>query len=77
MEKQPEAFSKCSAQPISIARRTKESSALFTRSNRPNMLEDKIDRIELFRSLGVRVMQLTYNHRTPLGCGCPTATRTA
>ena len=34
------------------------------------MLEDKIDRIELFRSLGVRVMQLTYNHRTPLGCGC-------
>ena len=36
----------------------------------PNLLEDKIDRIELFRSLGVRVMQLTYNHRTVLGCGC-------
>jgi membrane dipeptidase len=36
----------------------------------PNMLEDKIDRIEMFRGLGVRVMQLTYNRRTPLGVGC-------
>jgi membrane dipeptidase len=36
----------------------------------PNMLEDKIDRIGLFRGLGVRVMQLTYNRRTPFGVGC-------
>ena len=36
----------------------------------PNMLEDKIERIDIFRGLGVRVMQLTYNRRTPLGCGC-------
>ena len=36
----------------------------------PNMLEDKIDRIEVFRGLGVRVMQLTYNRRTPFGVGC-------
>ena len=35
-----------------------------------NMLEDKIERIELFRQLGVRVMQLTYNRRTPFGVGC-------
>ena len=34
------------------------------------MLEDKLERIELFRGLGVRVMQLTYNRKTPLGCGC-------
>jgi membrane dipeptidase len=34
------------------------------------MLEDKIERVELFRGLGVRVMQLTYNKRTPLGVGC-------
>ncbi len=34
------------------------------------MLEDKIERIELFRNLGVRVMQLTYNRRTPFGVGC-------
>src|ERR1700738_2087219 len=36
----------------------------------PNMLEDKIYRIELFRRLGVRVMQLTYNRRNPFGVGC-------
>ena len=36
----------------------------------PNMLEDKIDRIAIFRGLGVRVMQLTYNRRTPFGVGC-------
>jgi membrane dipeptidase len=35
-----------------------------------NMLEDKIDRIEVFRGFGVRVMQLTYNRRTPFGVGC-------
>jgi membrane dipeptidase len=35
-----------------------------------NMLEDKVERIELFRQLGVRVMQLTYNRKTPFGIGC-------
>jgi membrane dipeptidase len=35
-----------------------------------NMLEDKVERIELFRQLGVRVMQLSYNRRTPFGVGC-------
>ena len=34
------------------------------------MLEDKVDRVEIFRGLGVRVMQLTYNRRTPFGVGC-------
>jgi membrane dipeptidase len=33
-------------------------------------LADKVERIELFRNLGVRVMQLTYNRRTPFGSGC-------
>ncbi len=33
------------------------------------MLEDKLDRIELFRGLGVRVMQLTYNRASPFGMG--------
>ena len=35
-----------------------------------NMLEDKIEHIELFRGLGVRIMQLSYNRRTPFGVGC-------
>lgn len=34
------------------------------------MLDGKIDRIEPFRQLGVLVMELTYNHKTPFGCGC-------
>jgi membrane dipeptidase len=33
------------------------------------MLEDKIDRIELFRGLGVRVMQLSYNKPSPFASG--------
>ena len=33
------------------------------------MLEDKLDRIELFRDLGVRVMQLSYNKTSPFGAG--------
>jgi len=34
-----------------------------------SMLEDKVDRIELFRGLGVRVMQLNYNKASPFGTG--------
>jgi len=35
-----------------------------------SMLEDQLERIDLFRKLGVLVMQLSYNHDTPLGHGC-------
>jgi membrane dipeptidase len=35
-----------------------------------SMLGDKVDRIDLFRNLGVLVMQLSYNHDTPFGHGC-------
>ena len=33
-------------------------------------LEEKPDRIEMFRQLGVRIMQLTYNNRSIFGDGC-------
>ena len=33
-------------------------------------LEEKPERIEVFRNLGVRIMQLTYNVRTAFGDGC-------
>jgi len=33
-------------------------------------LEDKLERIDLFRNLDVLVMQLSYNHTTPFGVGC-------
>jgi membrane dipeptidase len=35
-----------------------------------SMLGDKIERIEMFRQLDVLIMQLSYNHKTPFGCGC-------
>ena len=35
-----------------------------------SMLADELERIELFRNLGVLIMQLSYNHGTPLGHGC-------
>lgn len=34
------------------------------------MLDGKPERIDLFRNLGVRVMQLSYNHKSPFGYGC-------
>jgi membrane dipeptidase len=51
------------------ARREKKLGVIYSFES-PNMLEDKIEQIELFRQLGVRVMQLTYNRRTPFGAGC-------
>lgn len=35
-----------------------------------SMLEDKLERIDLFRQFDVLIMQLTYNHKTPFGCAC-------
>ena len=32
-------------------------------------LEDKVDRIAVFRNFGVRVMQLSYNLTSPFGAG--------
>ncbi len=33
-------------------------------------IADKLQRLHLFRSLGLRIMQLTYNYQNFLGCGC-------
>jgi membrane dipeptidase len=35
-----------------------------------NFLEDDFERIEMFRNLGVRIMQITYNNRSAFGDGC-------
>jgi membrane dipeptidase len=37
---------------------------------RTSMLGEELARIKLFRDLGVRIMQLTYNNRTLYGDGC-------
>ena len=70
MAKQPEAFLKVqSVADFDRAKREGKVGVIYSFESAA-MLEDKVDRIEHFRGLGVRVMQLTYNRRTPFGCGC-------
>jgi len=51
------------------ARRENKVAVIFS-FEAASMLEDKIERIDMFHQLDVLVMQLTYNHKTPFGCGC-------
>jgi membrane dipeptidase len=54
---------------IDAARRTNHLGVMLGFQNGA-MLADKLDRLELFWSLGVRVIQPTYNPRNQLGDGC-------
>jgi membrane dipeptidase len=77
MERQPESFFKVQrAADFDRAKNEGKLGVIYS-FELPNMLEDKTDRIELFRSLGVGVMQLTYNHRTLFGAVVSTVTRMA
>ena len=70
MEKRPELFLKVrTAADFDRARSDKKLGVIYSFESAA-MLEDKIERIETFRGLGVRVMQLNYNRRTPFGVGC-------
>ncbi|HWM26405.1 MAG TPA: membrane dipeptidase [Chthoniobacterales bacterium] len=70
MEKRADLFLKVrTAADFERARREHKLGVIYSFESAA-MLEDKIERIELFRELGVRVMQLNYNRRTPFGVGC-------
>lgn len=70
MEKRPDLFLNVrTAADLDRARKEQKLGVIYSFES-ANMLEDKIDRIEMFRCLGVRVMQLTYNRRTLFGVGC-------
>jgi len=56
------------AADIAIAKRTGKLGIIFGFENAA-CFEDKVDRIALFRNLGVRVMQLSYNLTSPFGAG--------
>ncbi len=56
------------ATDIERAKREKKMGVLLSFET-ATPLADKIDRIALFRGLGVKVMQLDYNLRTPFGTG--------
>jgi membrane dipeptidase len=57
-----------SAADIVAAKRERKLGIIFSFESAA-CLEDKVDRIDLFRNLGVRVMQLGYNTPSPFGGG--------
>jgi len=70
IEKKPDLFLNVrTSADFDRARNEKKLGVIYSFES-ASMLEDKIERVETFRGLGVRVMQLTYNRRTPLGVGC-------
>jgi len=56
------------AEEIDAVKRTGKLGIIFSFESAA-ALEDKLDRINLFRALGVRVMQLSYNMPSPFGAG--------
>ncbi|HCK83326.1 MAG TPA: Zn-dependent dipeptidase [Hyphomonadaceae bacterium] len=56
------------AADIARAKRERKLGIIFSFESAA-CLEDKLDRIDLFRNLGVRVMQLSYNLPSPFGAG--------
>ncbi|MDL5364740.1 dipeptidase [Xanthomonas sp. NCPPB 2654] len=70
VENQPQHFLKV-VQHDDLQRAKREGRiALIFSFESASMLEDKPERIDLFRHLGVRVMQLSYNRASPFGIGC-------
>lgn len=69
IEAAPDYFSqiRCAAD-IQDAKQTRKLGIIFSFESAA-CLEDKLDRIDLFRNLGVRVMQLSYNLPSPFGAG--------
>ena len=70
VEQHPEAFL-IVRQHSDIARAKRENKiGIMPGFQYTAFLEEKPDRIEMFRQLGVRIMQLTYNNRSIFGDGC-------
>lgn len=69
IERHPDYFSQIrSVADIAAAKRAHKVGIIFSFESAA-CLEDKLDRIDLFRGLGVRVMQLSYNLPSPFGAG--------
>jgi membrane dipeptidase len=70
VEKHPEAFL-IVRQHSDIARAKREDKVgIMLGFQYPGFLEQDLDRIQVFRNFGVRIMQLTYNNRGLFGDGC-------
>ena len=57
------------AEDIKLARDTKRT-AIFFGSQNPSCIEDDIGLVEILHTLGLRLMQLTYNNQSLLATGC-------
>jgi membrane dipeptidase len=69
IEVHPDVFMQVrSAADFETAKRSKKNGIIFSFEG-VGMLDGKIERIELFRHLGVRVMQLSYNDTSPFAAG--------
>jgi membrane dipeptidase len=70
VEQSPDVFMTVRQQP-DIARAKREGKVgIMPGFQYTQILEDDPARIEMFRRLGVRIMQLTYNNRSNFGDGC-------
>ncbi|MDZ4691590.1 dipeptidase [Terricaulis sp.] len=73
IERHPDYFRQVrTAADIAAAKRAGQLGIIFSFESAA-CLEDKVDRIDLFRNLGVRVMQLSYNTSSPFGAGTMSA----
>jgi|RhiMethySRZTD1v2_1073278.scaffolds.fasta_scaffold33861_5 membrane dipeptidase len=70
MEKRSDLFLKVSAARDLDGARQQHKIGVIYSFETASMLEDKVERIELFRKRGVRIMQLSYNRRSAFGVGC-------
>lgn len=70
IEKRPDLFLKVRSHgDLQRAHQQRKVGVIFS-FEAATMLEHKVERIEQFRNLGVRIMQLTYNRRSPFAVGC-------
>lgn len=69
IEAHPDTFMQIrSVADMAVAKRDRKLGIIFSFES-ATCLEENLDRIDLFRNLGVRVMQLSYNIPTPFGAG--------
>jgi membrane dipeptidase len=70
IEKRPDLFLKVTtARDLDSARQQHKIGIIYSFET-ASMLEDKVERIDLFHKRGVRIMQLSYNRRSAFGVGC-------
>lgn len=70
VEKYPEAFTLIRQYPDISRAKHENKLGIIPGFQYTEIIEDNPERIAMFRNLGVRIMQITYNNRNTLGDGC-------